>query len=157
MKKISKSPFFYKRIFPFIFAIPFLLFAIIPFQDGQHPPPPFFFLIPGIVWVVFLALWWQLYRGLADEVLDAGDSLLITLQGKQHQVPFNNIINVSATMMMNPPMVTLRLRIAGPFGRDISFLPNQKRQIRLWKGNDFVNELVDRIDAQRQMQGRKRL
>jgi hypothetical protein len=152
MKKISTNPFFYKRIFPFIFTLPFLVFAFLPFAAIKHPPPPFIVLFPCLPWLVILVLWWNLYYPLADEVLDCGDALLIKMKGQEFSVPLANIINVNTTLMMSPPIVLLRLRTEGRFGRDITFLPIRRRQFRLWQvwtRNELLDELIDRIDAQR--------
>lgn len=86
--------------------------------------------------------------GLADEVLDAGDSLLVRRGHEQEQIPLANIINVGYEPMTNPHRVTLTLRSPGRFGNQISFYAQQK--FLPFGQNPVITELIQRIDEARQ-------
>jgi hypothetical protein len=89
----------------------------------------------------------RLVFDLVDEVLDAGDALLIRNGSLQEQVPLSDIINVSYTQFINPPRVTLSLRNPGSFGGKVSFTP----PIRFmpFSTSPVIDELIARIDAAR--------
>lgn len=84
---------------------------------------------------------------LADEVADAGDYLVVRLGAAQERIALANIMNVSYTVMQNPPRVTLALREPCRFGKDVSFSP-PARLIPFSK-SPIINELIDRIEVAR--------
>lgn len=86
--------------------------------------------------------------GFADEVLDAGDSLVVRFGGEQEQIPLSNIINVGYAPKVDPYRVTLTLRVPSRFGQEISFY-SRKTFLPL-TGNPIITELIQRIDAARQ-------
>jgi hypothetical protein len=103
----------------------------------------------------FLVLWGGLYfirwrkgtNPLADEVLDTGDSLLVSRGGQRLEVPLRDIANVNWSPQSNPSVVTLALRRAGPLGESISFAP--RRPNLFSSAEPMLLDLVRRIDAQR--------
>jgi hypothetical protein len=84
---------------------------------------------------------------LADEVLDAVDSLIVRIGREQEQIPLANIINVGYQPMTEGARVTLTLRNPSRFGSEISFYPQQKF---FRYQNPVITELIERIDAARQ-------
>jgi len=109
----SRMTFFYKRVFP-VFWFGFLtLFIIGPgviAWTSGNAPPPMFFAVPIFMMVFGYFLMKRFVFNLVDEVLDAGDALLVKNGGQQERIPLADITNISYAQMMNPPHVTLSLR-----------------------------------------------
>lgn len=84
---------------------------------------------------------------LMDEAYDEGSSLLFKNNGKSVRINLSDIKNVSYTVVINPPRVTLSLRHKTEFGDEITFSPPASF-IPLRKNKDIV-ELIDRIDRAR--------
>lgn len=146
----SRSTVLNKRIFPaFWFAIVAVIFFTFLFAHASRGRPP---LVALLAPVLMAALGYFIIKNLigdlADQVLDAGDSLIVRFGNEQEQIPLSNIINVSYAYMMNPPRVTLTLRNPGRFGSEISFSPPQ----RFWPlyKSPVIAELIKRVDAARQ-------
>jgi hypothetical protein len=88
---------------------------------------------------------------LVDEVLDDGDALIIRNGGTEERVALADIINVSYSQFTNPPRVTLSLRNPGQFGYRVSFCtPAYFSPFRVFSTNPTIDELIERIDAERQ-------
>jgi hypothetical protein len=151
MRRISSGmTFIYKRVFPIIFLGFFVSFAAIPFllglNSGQFPPLPFF-VVPVIVFAIFLFLMKKLVLDLADEVLDAGDALIVKNGGREERIALSEIMNVNYTSFVNPPRVVLSLRRPGIFGAQVAFCP----PVRFvpFSTSPIIDELIQRIDAAR--------
>jgi hypothetical protein len=151
MKKLSsKSTFFLKRIFPvlwFGFILFFLSAALFSKAHGKNSG-----IVMVLVTAVFMAvighfLMKNLVFDLMDEVYDEGSSLLFKNKGKSVRVNLADIKNVSYTVVVNPPRVTLSLRIKTEFGDEISFSP--PASLIPFKKNKDILELIDRIDRAR--------
>ena len=109
----SKMTFYYKRVFPVIW-FGGLLFIFMSGQVSQY--------IPAVVMAIFgYWLMKKMVFGLADEVLDAGDALIVRRGGQEERISLSDIKNVSYSRYMNPPQVTLSLRQT-VFGDTICFL-----------------------------------
>jgi len=91
----------------------------------------------------------KLVWDLVDEVYDCGDSLLIRNGDEQVSIPFSEIINVSATLLVNPPRVTIMLANPGKFGEEISFSPIKKFTLNPFARNHLVDDLIIRVDRAR--------
>jgi len=149
MKRISSSTFFIKRIFPVIWFGFLILFVIAGFfinSAGNTPPLPFF-IIPIMMAVFGYLLLKKTVFDLADEVSDAEDFLVVRFGKVKDQIALSNIINVSYTVMMNPPRVTLTLRQPCRFGKEVAFSPPIS-----WvpfSKSPIITELIERIDAAR--------
>jgi hypothetical protein len=151
MRRISSSAtFFYKRIFPAIwFGFLLIFMAASGFggmRSGGFPLVPFL-LVPALMIVFGYFMMKKLVFDLVDEVLDAGDALLIRNGTEQEQVPLSDIMNVSYSQFVNPPRVTLSLRNPGVFGTKVSFCA----PIRFvpFSTSPVIDELIERIDAKR--------
>ncbi len=84
---------------------------------------------------------------LMDEVYDEGSSLLFKNKGKTVRVNLSDIKNVSYTVLINPPRVTLSLRHKTEFGDELTFSP--PGSLIPFKKNKDILELIDRIDRAR--------
>jgi hypothetical protein len=151
MERISSGmTFFYKRIFPafwFGFLGIFVIVALIGDMSGNGSPLPFL-IGPAIMAVFGFFLIKKLIWDLADEVLDAGDSLIVRFENEQEQVPFANIINLDYSYMTSPPRVTLTLRTPCRFGGKISFCPPLR--FIPFARSAVIDDLIRRVDAARQ-------
>jgi hypothetical protein len=105
-------------------------------------------IFPLIMAAVGYYLMKKLMWGLADEVIDAGDSLIIRKRGEEEQIPLSNIINVGYSPLADPSRVTLSLRMPSRFGNQISFYV--KTKLTPFAVNPIVTELIERIDRARQ-------
>lgn len=91
----------------------------------------------------------KLVWDLVDEVYDCGDYLLIKNGEDDIQVPLSEIINVSASVLVNPPRVTLRLAKPGKLGDEISFSPIKRFTLNPFARNEIVDNLIVRVDQAR--------
>ena len=124
-------------------------FAITPFlghPSGNTLPLPFFIVLIAMGVFGYLLLK-KLVFDLADEVSDAGDFLVVRFGNVEDRIALANIINVSYSVMINPPRVTLTLRQPSRFGKEVSFSP-PVNWIPFSKSL-IITELIERIDAAR--------
>ncbi len=150
----SRSTFFMKRVFPLLWFGLIAVFVIIALTASEHAkrgtPPAVLFVVPLIMVIVGYAVMRRLVFDLADEVYDEGDALRVRFGGDEERIPLDNIINISYAGLTNPPRVTLTLRSAGRFGREVSFSPPQTFLAPLLRGsNPLVADLIERVDAAR--------
>jgi hypothetical protein len=146
MKKISgQSTFYYKRVLPvLLFALPLFFLYLALFASPVRPPllaflPPL--LLVPFVYLLMRKLIWDL----ADEVWDGGDHLVVKIGDQSESVPLSNIMNVSASTLVNPPRITLRLVNAGRFGREISFSPLRNSILNPFARNVVADDLIERV------------
>jgi hypothetical protein len=85
---------------------------------------------------------------LVDEVLDAGDALLIRNGHLEDRIALADITNVGYAQFMNPPRVTLSFRNPGVFGDRVSFCAPVSL-MPTFSTSPIVDELIRRIDAAR--------
>src|SRR5262249_48241043 len=109
----SKMTFYYKRISPVIW-FGFLLFVLVSglFSESvDRQTPVITFLMGAMVMAIlgYLILKRRVF-GFADEVLDAGDALIVRSGGQEERISLSDIKNVSYSPYMTPPRVTLSLR-----------------------------------------------
>ena len=149
IKISSRSTFFSKKVFPVIW-FGFLVFFIITALAGMAAKSEI--IAPLLIMPVFMAIFGyvimkKLVFDLADEVWDTGDGLLVKNKNEEELIPFTNIINVSYSVMVNPPRVTLTLRQPCRFGKEVSFSP-PVRFVPFSKSL-IIADLIERIDAKR--------
>jgi hypothetical protein len=149
MTRISSTrTFFMKRIFPLLFlvimAIPVVVALNIP---GKAPVQ--LFIAPLVLLPVLFIVMGKLVWDLADEVYDGGDYLLVKKGGKEERIPLSNIMNVSSTLMVNPPRITLRLVTPGKFGKDVTFSPVKPFSLNPFTQNAVAENLIERVDKAR--------
>jgi hypothetical protein len=148
----SRNTFFQKKVLPVLLfgvlavavAAPLLLT-----RGGAHAPPWPALVMPLAMGVIFYVVLRRLVFDLADEVVDEGDALRVRFGADEERIPLAEIINVSYSGITNPPRITLTLRTAGRFGREVTFSPQQSFLSPLLRPNPLVNELIERVDAAR--------
>lgn len=151
MKKLSsKSTFFLKRIFPAIWfglIIFFVMTALLTDSKDNNSGIIMVFITSIFMTAIGYFIMKNLVFDLMDEVYDEGSSLLFKNKGKSVRVNLVDIKNVSYTVIVNPPRVTLSLRCKTEFGEEISFSP--PASLIPFKKNKDIVELIDRIDRAR--------
>ena len=150
MKKLSsKGTIFYKRVFPAIwfgFIALFLLTSLFAKHKQESDSVVllvFSVFMAAIGYLVMKNLVWDLM----DEAYDEGSSLLFKNHGKSVRVNLTEIKNVSYTVLVNPPRVTISLRQKTEFGDELSFSP--PGILIPFKKNQDIVALIDRIDMAR--------
>lgn len=148
----SRNTFFQKRVLPPLLFCVLALGVILPLtltRGSPHAPPWPVFAAPLAVMVIIYVVLRKLVFDLADEVVDEGDALRVRFGEEEERIPLAEIINVSYSGITNPPRITLTLRAAGRFGREVTFSPRQGFLSPLFRPNPLVNELIERVDAAR--------
>jgi hypothetical protein len=151
MRRISsRTTFFYKRVLPVAWFGFFLVFiagiVLAVWSSGRYPPLPFF-IVPVAVFGTVYFVMKKLVFDMVDEVLDAGDALVVRNRGQEERIAFSDIMNVNYTPFVSPPRVVLSLRRPSIFGNQVAFCA----PIRFvpFSTSPIVDELVQRIDAAR--------
>jgi hypothetical protein len=153
MRRISsKRTFFFKRVFPvlwFGFLAIFVLTAFLAIRRTHGEAIPMLFM-PVIMAVVGYTLFRRLLFDLVDEVWDDGDELVVRNGGVEERLPLRSVINIGYSIITNPERVTLTLRDAGPFGKEITFMPlSRPFSFRWFSRNPIIDELIERVDQAR--------
>ena len=150
MKKLSsKSTIFYKRVFPAIWFGLIALFVLTslfanPKQENERVVILMFSVFMAAIGYLVMK---NLVFDLLDEVYDEGSSLLFKNHGRSVHVTLTDIKNVSYSVLVNPPRVTISLRRKTEFGDELSFSP--PGSLIPFKKNQDILELIDRIDMAR--------
>lgn len=123
MNRIS-SPltFFNKRLLPLLWLV--MLGALSAFSLKGSNPMPGLLIVYGAMAAVGLLVAKLSLWSLADEVFDAGDSLLIRNDGSVQRIALRQIVEVDCSRFSNPTVVTLWLETPDAFGKNIKFMPN---------------------------------
>ncbi len=146
MKKISgQSTFYYKRVLPaLLFGVPLFILCVTLFTSPTRVPP-LAFLPPLLLIPFFFLMFRKLVWDLADEVWDGGDHLVVKIGDQSESVPLGSIMNVSASTLVNPPRITLRLVSPGRFGQEISFSPPRNSMFNPFARNAVADDLIERV------------
>ena len=155
MRRVSsKATVYYKRVFPILFfGILFLvtlgpeLMAMLAGPRAAQPAPLPFLILPAAMAAFAYFIMKRLVFDLVDEVWDDGDSLIVRNAGKEERIPLTEIRNVSYSVLVNPPRVTLSLRQPNNLGSEVTFCA--PLQLVPFSTSPIINELIDRIDAKR--------
>jgi hypothetical protein len=145
----SRQTFFMKRVFPLLFLVILLVPMGIALTVGRNPPPVQLYIMPLVLFPILFLVMRKLVWDLVDEVYDGGDYLLVRNGGKEDRIPLSNIMNVSATLMVNPPRLTLRLATPGKFGKEVSFSPARPFSLNPFTKNAIAENLIERVDRAR--------
>jgi hypothetical protein len=150
MTKISsKSTFIYKRLFPILwFGFIAVFLAVALFSGAGQSDLLFLFVALGMGVFGFF-LFRRLVWDLADEVLDAGDHLLVKRRGTEERIPISNIMNVSVSSYVNPIRVSLRLVKPGKLGSDVAFTPQAPFTLNPFAKNRVAEDLIVRVHRER--------
>jgi hypothetical protein len=148
MKKISsKGTFYYKRMFPAIWFGFLGIFIVISFIGGAFDKGPKLplLIIPLIMAVFGYFFMKKLVFDLVDEVFDEGSGcLLVKNNNTEQRIDYQNIKNISYTVMTNPNRVTLSLRYPCKFGNEVSF-SSQMSWVPFRKNKDII-ELINKVN-----------
>ena len=145
----SKQVYFLKWIFPVLFLAVMLVPIGIGLAVPRSPPPIAIFLMPLVMIPILFLVLRKFVWDLMDEVYDGGDYLLVKKGDEEDRIPLSNIMNVSATLMVNPPRVTLRLVNPSKFGKEVSFSPVRPFTLNPFARNDDRRDLIERVDKAR--------
>jgi hypothetical protein len=149
MKRISsRYTFFLKRAFPVLW-FGFLAIFVALLVAAPGTPLLLDLAAPALMAVVGFVLMKKLMWDLADEVLDGGDFLVVKHRGMEETIPLASIMNVNATMLVNPPRITLRLDAPGRFGNEVSFSPLRSFSLNPFARSAIADDLIVRVDAAR--------
>jgi hypothetical protein len=146
----SRMTFFYKRVFPAFWCCFVVLFTVMALAARAWETDPVILVAP----VVMLAFGFFLFRALlwnlADEVRDAGTTLVVRKGAVEERVRLADIVNVSMSQFTNPRRLSLRLRTPGKLGDEIAFIPPwSSRQFNPLARNPIAESLIKRVDAER--------
>jgi hypothetical protein len=144
----SRTTFFYKRVFPVVwFGILLMVLAGGLYGSSRNATPLPFFIVPAFMAVVGFVIMKKLIFDLVDEVLDAGDALIVRNGNREDRIALSDIMNVNYSPMVNPPRVTLSLRRLSAFGEAVTFCA----PVRFvpFSTSPMIDDLIRRVDAAR--------
>jgi hypothetical protein len=152
----SKMTFFYKRVFPVIWLGGLLLvfvFDALFFSgliSGDFQGSIILFLIgPPFLAVFGYLMTKKVFFGLVDEVLDAGDAVIVRNAGQEERISLSDIKNISYRPNVRPPQVTLSLRRQTVFGDTIAFLVPDSGKAISFRTSPVIDDLINRTDSAR--------
>lgn len=146
----SKMTFYYKRVSPILFFGVVLLmfgFGLLPVLRDRQVSNVTFQVVLLLLAVFAYKFMKKSVFNLADEVLDAGNVLVVRSGGQEERIALSDIKNVSYSPYMSPPQVTLSVRRHTVFGETIAFLAPVSMSPR---SSAVIHDLIDRVDAARQ-------
>src|SRR5262249_52998842 len=137
----------YKRVFPVIFfgfLLAFFAFGLFfALRDGLVMLP----IVPVLMGVFGYWFMKKLVFNLADEVLDAGEALVVRSAGREERIAFSDIKKISYPPYMTPPRVTLSVSRHTVFGDTVAFCAPVS--IIPLSSSPVIDDLIDRVDAAR--------
>ena len=146
MQRISsRATFWYKRIFPALWFGLLAAFVVGLLINGV--PDPMLIIVPVAMMIFGFVFMKKLVFDLVDEVLDAGDALVVRNGSQEERIALSDIMNVNYTPLLNPPRVTLSLRRPTMFGTQVTFCA----PVRFvpFTTSPIIDELIQRIDTAR--------
>jgi hypothetical protein len=154
----SKATGFYKRGFPLLwFGFLGVVTAVVLVSGAFAELGVVSLLVPFSMLILGYFLMKHLLWDLVDAVYDAGDFLLVKNREHELRVPLDEIMNVSASVAVNPPRITLRLKgesARGPLGAEVSFLPERRYSLNPFAKNPIAEDLIVRVDRARSRDAR---
>lgn len=146
MRALSRGTLFYKKVFPVVwlglavFVVSTTLWRVVTSDES-----PFELLPLGGIAVVGYGITRLIGSELADEVLDGGDHLRVRKGDIEIDVPLREIETVKESVFQKqPPRIELLLKVPGPFGRVIAFIPNRYTLMPLTR-SELTYELNHRV------------
>jgi len=149
VKRISRPVFALKWFLPLVFIVAGAVAPAALWASNPERIPPAIFLGPLLMLVIGFVVMKQLVWGLADEVRDGGDYLVVTKGRIEERIPLSNIMNVSASTMVNPPRIELRLVEPNRLGDRIVFSPARSGTLNPFARNAIAEDLIVRVDRAR--------
>jgi len=150
----SSSTFLMKKIMPAFWFAGVLGAGIAFVASGVVVRQPVTLVAPVLMLTLGFFLFRKLIWDLADEVRDGGDYLLVRRGDTEERVALSNVMNVSLSQFTNPRRLTLRLRKAGEFGDEVSFIPASTFSFSPFARNPVAEDLMRRVDRLRQPEAR---
>jgi hypothetical protein len=150
LKRISGTRYmpFFKYVLPCVMYAGVCAWMLSDESKKPRPDYPTLAVVLVIVGVIMVVVFKRRMWGLADEVLDGGDHLLIRRGKRETRIELANVSEVS--LDSGPPTkVTLQLKIPSEFGPKISFVPNATSRNPL-ATSSIAEDLVQRV---RQLNG----
>lgn len=145
----SRMTKFHKVIFPtFWFGLLAVMLSTSLISDGARTDPEFL-IGPAVMAVVGFFIMKVFVWDLVDEVYDAGDRLVIRNKSEEDIVVLSDIMNVSSTVFINPPRITLRLARPSKFGTEITFTPVKRFTLNPFAKSPIAEDLIVRVDRAR--------
>jgi hypothetical protein len=141
----SSSTFVPKYVFPFLWVAGMAYLAGVAVVEGRFSDA----LVPVLLAVVVLVFQRFLVSELADQVVDLGDHLVVKRGLQTERIPLSSIVEVTESVGVNPPAITLRLAKPSKFGRLVSFTPISSARFNPVAEHSLVSELRDRSLAAR--------
>jgi hypothetical protein len=118
---------FLKWAFPAFWFGALGLFMLRELPSRDFGQDPVVFIGP----VAMAVLGWFFFKGfvwdVVDEVLDAGEALVVRWRGAEETIRFDDIQDVRMTRLTSPQRISLHLARPGRFGAEIAFFPNANR------------------------------
>jgi hypothetical protein len=143
--------FYYKRVSPILFFGVVMLmfgFGLLPVLRDRQVSNVTFQVVLLLLAVFAYRFMKKSVFNLADEVLDAGNTLVVRSGGQEERIALSDIKNVNYSPYMNPPQVTLSVRRHTVFGETIAFCAPVSI-FPPWS-SPVIDDLIDRVDAARQ-------
>ncbi len=161
MRRLSSTfTVFYKRVFPVVWLL-VPVFSGLALWTASMRNRALIDWLPLLPSALIFLVGWVIYRKLIADLLDEvwldGDHLVVKNGGQQTRIALADVINVNATIMINPRRVTLMLRTDSRFGRSVTFMPASARGFGAAFNFDpiatdpIATDLIGRIDALRQV------
>jgi hypothetical protein len=141
----SKLTVWYKRGFPILWFGFLAIFVGVSLFSGGLVRDPIILIAPCFMGAVGFFMMKKLVWDLVDEVYEDRDALLIRNGGEEERIPMSNIMNVSATLLINPPRVTLRLVTPSRFGNEITFSPVTGLRLNPFAKNQVTEDLIEKV------------
>ena len=156
MRRLSSTfTVFYKRVFPIVWLMIPVISGLTLWNASMHGQSAMAWpslLPPIMIFLIGFVLYRKLISDLVDEVWLDGDQLVVKNGGQQARIALADVMNVNATIMVNPRRITLLLRADSRFGRSITFMPTSPRGFgAAFKADPIAAELIGRVDALRQV------
>ena len=150
----SRMTSFHKKAFPAMWFGFLAVFMTVAWTGGGFASERWVFmfvpLLMGVLGYVFMR---RLLWDLVDEVHDCGDALLVRKGDEEERIPLAGIMNVSATLLINPPRITLRLVNPSRFGAEIAFVPLMPFTFNPFRKSPIADDLIVRVDRARRRAG----
>jgi hypothetical protein len=150
MKIISKPLVFLRYVMPILTLVFLSISFVAVVQNKEYERSVLTLIVPLFLLGLFYFLFKKFVWDLANEVIDNEDRLLVTKGELQIEIRLSNIMNISSSMLQNPPRLTLRLRDPCVWGSELSFSPLEPGFSLIRTRSKIADDLILRIDKIRQ-------
>jgi hypothetical protein len=139
---------FNKRVMPLVLLLVLVAGVFVTLAATRRNPVLLpLALLPVLIGAIVFFVMRKLVFDLVDEVWDTGHDLIVKNDGQTERIAFANIMNLSYTVLVNPPRVTLHLRLPCRFGHEVSFIPPLR--FIPFARSPLIEDLILRIDQAR--------